>query len=129
MADNLYTWEQVSKHNTEKDCWVVIEGIVYNVTKFLDEHPGGSEILMNVAGKDATTDFKNIGHSQDATRQLEDLKQGRIDPTSPKIVPPPPITVIESSKPSIPNPNTSWGPSVVIAGFIVAILAIVVYLT
>lgn len=51
-----YTWEEVQKHNSKNDCWVVIEDKVYEATKFLPYHPGGS-ILARYAGTDATDVF------------------------------------------------------------------------
>ncbi|KAF5208061.1 hypothetical protein FRX31_002351, partial [Thalictrum thalictroides] len=41
------------------DCGLLINDKIYDVTKFLGDHPGGSEVLLKAAGKDATTDFKN----------------------------------------------------------------------
>jgi predicted heme/steroid binding protein len=45
-----YTLAEVAKHNKEGDCWLVIEGNVYDVSKFLDEHPGGEEVLLDCGG-------------------------------------------------------------------------------
>lgn len=63
------TLEAVKKHNKSTDLWVVIENKVYDLTKFRKEHPGGEESLDDVAGRDATRNFLDVGHSTDA-RQL-----------------------------------------------------------
>lgn len=74
-----YTLEEVAKHNTAKDCWLVIYGKVYDVTRFLDEHPGGDEVMLNVTGKDSTDDFEDVGHSTGARMQLEEFFVGNFD--------------------------------------------------
>lgn len=61
-----YSFEEIKTHNTEKSCWLVIHNKVYDVTKFLNEHPGGEEILLEYSGQDATENFEDIGHSTDA---------------------------------------------------------------
>lgn len=73
-----YTIEEVGKHNKESDIWVVYNGQVYDVTKFLDEHPGGSEVLLDLAGKDVTEEFNDIGHSDEAHEILPGLKKGNL---------------------------------------------------
>jgi len=65
-----YTLEDVKKHNNKKDLWIAIHKKVYNVTTFLNEHPGG-DILLDGAGKDATSLFDDIGHSDTATSLLK----------------------------------------------------------
>ncbi len=47
----------VIKHNKENDCWVVIEGCAYDVTKYMLTHPGGKMALLRHAGKDCTAKF------------------------------------------------------------------------
>merc|ERR1719200_85101 len=54
------TMEEVAKHTTNTDCWVVVNGEVLNVTSFLKEHPGGELAILTFAGKDATEEFDMI---------------------------------------------------------------------
>mmetsp|Transcript_25601 Transcript_25601/g.73579 ORF Transcript_25601/g.73579 Transcript_25601/m.73579 type:complete len:133 (-) Transcript_25601:194-592(-) len=61
------TTEELAKHNTEKDCWIALHNIVLNLPKdFLDEHPGGPDVVTCMAGKDASSDFEDIAHSDTA---------------------------------------------------------------
>ncbi|CAE8585708.1 unnamed protein product [Polarella glacialis] len=55
-----YTMDEVAKHTTKSDCWVVVAGQVLNVTSFLSEHPGGELAILTFAGKDATEEFNMI---------------------------------------------------------------------
>merc|ERR1719181_2582380 len=55
-----YTLEEVAKHITKDDCWVVVNGQVMNVTNFLKDHPGGELAILTFAGKDASEEFNMI---------------------------------------------------------------------
>jgi len=76
VAVSEYTMEEVSKHNVEGDCWLVISDKVYDITKFVDEHPGGY-IILDGAGKDATQMFEvEFPHSPHAFDDLDQFQIG-----------------------------------------------------
>jgi cytochrome b involved in lipid metabolism len=59
------TKAELAKHNTEEDCWVLVEGKVYNVTAFKD-HPGEYETLVENSGRDGTNEFNAAEHTEEA---------------------------------------------------------------
>ena len=63
-TNKIYSMSDVKKHNKKSDGWIVIKNKVYDVTKFIDQHPGGPQILLDRIGKDATNDFIARGHPE-----------------------------------------------------------------
>ncbi|EGV66726.1 hypothetical protein CANTEDRAFT_129077 [Yamadazyma tenuis ATCC 10573] len=64
FVTDLVSVDEVLRHNKPDDCWIAINGKVFDVTKFLLMHPGGKERILKLAGRDATKDFGQI-HSKD----------------------------------------------------------------
>lgn len=63
--------DEVAWHDTVDNCWVVIYDFVYDCTDFLKNHPGGSDVILEYAGRDATLAFVGTGHSRAARLSLE----------------------------------------------------------
>ncbi|KAJ8736721.1 hypothetical protein PYW08_007377 [Mythimna loreyi] len=78
MTVRQFTREEVSQKNSKTETVFIIDNVVYDVTKFLDEHPGGHEVLVNVAGKDASEDFDDVGHSLDAKELMQKYVVGEV---------------------------------------------------
>ena len=55
-----FTYNDVQQHRSADSCWVVLYGNVYDVTSFLPDHPGGSKIILQLAGTDATEEYDPI---------------------------------------------------------------------
>ncbi|KAJ5189271.1 hypothetical protein N7472_008285 [Penicillium cf. griseofulvum] len=66
------TLQEVSEHNTKDDLYLVLEDKIYNCTVFAKEHPGGEEVLLDLAGQDCTEAFDDVGHSDEARALLDD---------------------------------------------------------
>ncbi|KAF8709796.1 hypothetical protein HU200_029506 [Digitaria exilis] len=78
----LYSMKEAALHNTPEDCWVVVDGKIYDVTKYLEDHPGGADVLLEATGKDATEEFDDAGHSNSAKELMQDYFIGELDPTT-----------------------------------------------
>lgn len=55
------TAQEVAKHNTREDCWIIVDNKVYDVTDYIDDHPGG-DTIMNNAGADSTVGVHGPQH-------------------------------------------------------------------
>ena len=73
-----YTFEEVKKASDKVRTVMVIHDKVFDVTAFLNEHPGGEEILLDHGGKDASEDFNDVGHSTDALEMMNKYQIGEI---------------------------------------------------
>ncbi|RWS25604.1 cytochrome b5-like protein [Leptotrombidium deliense] len=98
MADSkTFTKEEVAKHKNKESTYLIIHDKVYDVTKFLEEvcmncihcgsnhvficceqHPGGEEVLLEQAGRDATEAFEDVGHSTDARDLMKQFFIGEL---------------------------------------------------
>ncbi|EHB06367.1 Cytochrome b5 [Heterocephalus glaber] len=106
-----YTLEEIQKHKNNKSTWVILHYKVYDLTSFLEEHPGGEEVLREQAGGDATENFEDVGHSTDARELSKTFIIGEVHPDDrPKLAKPSEslITTVES--------NSSWWTNWVIPG-------------
>ena len=56
----VYSREEVALHTSKSDAWVIIKDKVYNVTNWLEKHPGGISLILNLAGKDCSVEFNNF---------------------------------------------------------------------
>ena len=71
MENKYYTNDEVALHNSDKDCWIIINNRVYNITDYLDKHIGGKKLLLHYGGKDATDEFNRLNHTKKAQKILE----------------------------------------------------------
>ncbi|XP_022621123.1 cytochrome b5-like [Seriola dumerili] len=76
--EKYYTLEEIRLHNMSNDTWLIINDKVYDITSFLEEHPGGEEVLLEQAGADATESFEDVGHSTDAREMLQQYYIGEL---------------------------------------------------
>ncbi|KAF3070068.1 Cytochrome b5 [Trichoderma lentiforme] len=74
-----FSVEEVAKHATKADLYTIIHKKVYDVSTFVEKHPGGEEILTDVGGRDATEEYDDAGHSEKADRLLKALYIGEVD--------------------------------------------------
>ena len=75
--------EEVASHATEEDAWTVFKGKVYNLSPYLDFHPGGRKILRSVLGKDCTAHFNKYHAWVNGEFMMENLKVGVLDTHEP----------------------------------------------
>lgn len=67
----IISLQEVSQHFSPDDAWMVIYDRVYNFTKYLNDHPGGYDIMYEYIGFDGTVAFRGTGHSKKAFVLME----------------------------------------------------------
>ncbi|XP_010473247.1 PREDICTED: cytochrome B5-like protein [Camelina sativa] len=72
-----YSKSEVSEHNKRNDCWIIIKDRVYDVTSYVEEHPGGDAILVH-AGDDSTDGFFGPQHATRVFDMIEDFYIGEL---------------------------------------------------
>lgn len=69
----VYSIEEVAKHNTEQDAWVIINGKVYDLSNFAQKHPGGAQVILEHLGTDVSEIFNGV--SKHTPQIKEHLKE------------------------------------------------------
>ncbi|MCX8206137.1 MAG: cytochrome b5 domain-containing protein [Candidatus Micrarchaeota archaeon] len=77
--DGRLRLEEVAGHSTANDCWVIINGRVYNATKIIGKHPKTDSCIIPFCGKDGTASFNAAPHTPGAGIELEQLYVGEIE--------------------------------------------------
>jgi cytochrome b involved in lipid metabolism len=101
----VLTMKELAKHNSSQSCWLLISGKIYDVTSFLNLHPGNASTILPTCGTDATKAYNTKGsrgrpHSSSAQAMLNDYFIGNLNQT----------ISTNSTNPtnlSASNPNTS----------------------
>ncbi|XP_013856229.1 cytochrome b5 [Austrofundulus limnaeus] len=111
---------EIEAQNSFRSTWIIIHNKVYDVTKFLEEHPGGEEVLREQAGGDATESFEDVGHSTDAREMASSFVIGEVHPDDRAKIAKPVETLVTTLK-----DETSWWSNLVIPALVAAIVTLV----
>jgi predicted heme/steroid binding protein len=84
-----FTREEVREHTSEDSLWCIIDSTVYDLSEFVDAHPGGESVLKQVAGQDATDAFYNL-HRHEVLTKYADLAIGTVAGEKPQVITPQP---------------------------------------
>ncbi|KAG0281556.1 hypothetical protein BGZ95_002364 [Linnemannia exigua] len=79
MSAKTFTTADLAAHCSRTSLYLAVGGKVYDCTDFIDEHPGGEEVLIDEAGKDATESFEDVGHSDEAREIMYKMYVGEYE--------------------------------------------------
>ncbi|KAH6914670.1 cytochrome b5-like heme/steroid binding domain-containing protein [Coprinopsis sp. MPI-PUGE-AT-0042] len=78
-SEKIVTLDELRAHKSRDSFYILIHGKVYDATKFMDEHPGGDEVILAEGGQDATEAFEDVGHSDEARALLPGMLVGEFE--------------------------------------------------
>lgn len=82
-ADPTYTAAELARHDKAKDCWMAIDGSVYDISAYVPQHPSDPAVILPWCGKEATqayhTKTKGRPHSPYADQLLPKYRIGRLE--------------------------------------------------
>ncbi|XP_070708993.1 cytochrome b5 [Pempheris klunzingeri] len=121
-----YRLSEIEEQNSFKSTWIIIHNKIYDVTKFLEEHPGGEEVLREQAGGNATESFEDVGHSTDAREMADDMVIGELHPDDRHKIARPEETLVTTVK-----DESSWWTNWLIPALSAAIITLIyrIYMT
>jgi len=85
IPETEYTLEEIAKHNKKDDLWVVVKGVVLDLTNWLDEHPGGPQAILNFMGRDATEEFEMLHDDEVIPKYAPEQVIGRVKGVEPTL--------------------------------------------
>lgn len=85
IPEKEFTAEEVAKHASEGDCWVIVKNVVMDLTSFLNDHPGGKESIVKFAGQDATESFDMLHEDNVIARYAPKCVLGRLKGKTPML--------------------------------------------
>jgi predicted heme/steroid binding protein len=101
-----FTREEVLRHNTKDSLYCIIDSRVYDLTEFLEDHPGGEFVLLQIGGGDATIDFYNL-HRHAVLKTYAHLCIGTVASEDPGVIQPSPgdLSCVPYAEPPWLNPQ------------------------
>ena len=82
-VDRKINRTELEQHASPSSCWITIDGTVYDVTKFLNVHPGGKNVILSLAGKDATDAFYSFHKKEVLGKYGDKLRVGVMEAATP----------------------------------------------
>ena len=73
----IYSWDEIRRHNKVSDGWIVANNNVYDVTNFINIHPGGKNAIIKNLGKDCTRDYNF--HTKNGKKDWTKYKIGTVE--------------------------------------------------
>jgi len=85
IPEKEFTMEEVAQHNKNDDCWVVVKGVVMDLTGLLEDHPGGVNAILNFKGREATEEFEMLHDDEVIPKYAPSTVIGRVKGVTPSL--------------------------------------------